>query len=376
MAGLYLHIPFCPTRCIYCDFYSSTDRRWLTRYVSALCRELEARRDYLGGEALHTVYFGGGTPSVLPIEALHTLFAAIDRIYGLSACEEITLEANPDDLDDNYVRGLSSLPVGRVSLGVQTFSDPLLHLLRRRHTALQAVEAVRRLRRAGFSNLSIDLIYGLPGQTSDQLSADLRQAVDLGVEHLSAYHLTYEEGTALWRMRQKGLVAEADEETSVTLFDCLVDTLSRAGYEHYEISNFCLPGRHSRHNSAYWDGTPYLGCGAAAHSFDGCASRQWNVSSVQAYVEGWEAGGAAFEVETLSPAERYNDYVLTALRTRRGLRLDRLAQFGPSFVRHCLACAEPHVARGLLQAEEGRLHLTRAGIFVSDGIIADLIWAD
>ena len=242
MAGIYIHIPFCKTRCIYCDFYSTTRSELKQRYIGALCRELEARKEYLKGEPVETIYLGGGTPSQLAEEDFRQVFETIEKVYGLEVAGEITLEANPDDLTDKYVAMLRTLPFNRLSMGIQTFDDATLRLLNRRHNASQAIEAVERCRRAGFRNISIDLIYGLPGETDQRWKCDLQQAVGLHVEHISAYHLTYEKGTRIYEMLQAHRIREVDEESSVRFFSTLIDTLGNAGYEHYEISNFCKPG--------------------------------------------------------------------------------------------------------------------------------------
>ena len=268
MAGLYLHIPFCKRRCIYCDFFSTTQSEKKTAYVSSLCRELEMRKDYIGGETIETIYFGGGTPSQLSQEDFISIFSHIYKVYNVEPDAEITLEANPDDLTPEYITMLRSLPFNRLSMGIQTFNEDMLKLLQRRHTADRAIHAFNNCRRAGFHNISIDLMYGLPGETLDSWQKDLEQAVNLHPEHISAYHLIYEENTALWKLREQHKVAEADEDLSVSLFGTLIDSLSAAGYDHYEISNFCLPGLHSRHNSSYWTGKKYLGCGPSAHSYN------------------------------------------------------------------------------------------------------------
>lgn len=374
MAGIYIHIPFCKTRCVYCDFYSTTRSDLKRRYIDALCEELRSRQDYLGGEPVRTVYFGGGTPSQLDEADFRRVFDTLGRTYALEQCEEITLEANPDDLSDDYARMLQRLPFNRISMGIQTFDDATLRLLRRRHDARQAVEAVEHCRRAGFANLSIDLIYGLPAETDRRWESDLRQAVALDVEHISAYHLTYEEGTPLHRMLQDHEVKEVDEESSVRFFTTLMDTLAAAGYEHYEISNFCKPGMHSRHNSAYWQGIPYLGCGPSAHSFD-TRSREWNIASLDRYITAIEAGNRLYETETLDTPTRYNEYVMTALRTRRGIDLPTLeARFGRPLTAYCARMAAPYLSGGKLEQRNGRLCLTREGIFTSDGIISDLMY--
>lgn len=376
MSGIYLHIPFCKTRCIYCDFYSTTRAEWQGRYVETLCRELRMRRDYLHGEPVRTLYFGGGTPSRLGEAEFRQIFRTVGEVYGLEQCEEITLEANPDDLTDEYVALLRTLPINRLSMGIQTFDDRLLHLLNRRHTARQAVEAVERCRKAGFDNISIDLIYGLPGETEQRWRQDLEQAVALDVAHLSAYHLTYEEGTRLYDLLREHRVHEADEEESLRFYLLLTERLQAAGYVHYEISNFCRPGLHSRHNSSYWQGVPYLGCGPSAHSFD-TRTREWNVASLEAYLKGIESGRRDFEREERDTATCYNERVMTSLRTMWGLDVDRLASdFGPALRDYCLRMADSHLKEGRLEWRDGRLCLTRSGVFVSDSVLTDLMFVD
>ena len=376
MAGIYIHIPFCKRRCIYCDFFSTTQSKKKSAYVRALCRELEMRRDYVEGEEIETIYLGGGTPSQLTEEELKAIFSSIYHIYKVKTNAEITLEANPDDLTPEYVAMLRQLPVNRISMGIQTFQEETLKLLHRRHTATQAIEAFRRCREAGFQNVSIDLMYGLPGETLETWKEDLRQAINLRPEHISAYHLIYEENTALWKLREQHQVEEADEDLSVSLFETLIDRLKEAGYQHYEISNFCLSGMHSRHNSSYWTGKKYLGCGPSAHSFNG-VSRQWNVASLEGYIKGVEGGRLDYEVEELDLYTRYNDFVLTSIRTCWGMSLSKLrSEFGEELYRYCMRMAKPHEDQGVLENREGVLRLTRKGIFVSDGIMSDLMWVN
>ena len=373
MAGIYIHVPFCKTRCAYCDFYSTTLEELKPRYVDAVCQELLMRATYLLGEPILTVYLGGGTPSQLSAEELKKLFYCIDKVYGLRDCQEITLEANPDDLTEEYVEMLASMPFNRISMGIQTFHDPTLQLMGRRHTATQAIEAVSRCQDYGFDNISIDLIYGLPGETPERWRQDLQTAFSLGVQHISAYHLTYEQGTRLWEMLQQGKVSEVDEDTSVELFRMLCDEMQQAGYEHYEISNFALPGYRSRHNSAYWREVPYLGCGPSAHSFDG-SSREWNVASLSDYIMAIEQGHRDFEHERLDINTRYNEMVMTRLRTCEGIPLSALQQrFGKTYHDYCLHLAAPFIRQGLLEQQGDTLRLTREGIFVSDDIISDLM---
>ncbi len=242
MAGIYLHIPFCKRRCLYCDFYSTTRDEMKHRYTAAICKELELRKSYIDGEPIETIYWGGGTPSQLSREDFEQVFETIHHIYKVSSDAEITIEANPDDLNDEYVSMLRTLPFNRLSMGIQTFNDESLSLLHRRHTAQQAIEAFSRCRDAGFNNISIDLMYGLPNETEQTWANDLEQAIEMRPEHISAYHLIYEEGTPLWKLREQHRVEEADEDLSVRLFTMLIHRLKEAGYQHYEISNFSLPG--------------------------------------------------------------------------------------------------------------------------------------
>ena len=376
MAGIYIHIPFCKRRCIYCDFFSTTQSEKKSAYVRAVCRELEMRKDYLEGEDIETIYLGGGTPSQLLREELQEIFDYIYKVYPVREDAEITLEANPDDLTPEYVAMLRQQPINRISMGIQTFQEETLKLLHRRHTATQAIEAFRRCREAGFQNISIDLMYGLPGETLETWKEDLQQAIGLRPEHISAYHLIYEEDTVLWKLREQHQVEEADEDLSVSLFSTLIEQLSEAGYQHYEISNFCLPGLHSRHNSSYWTGKKYLGCGPSAHSFNG-VSRQWNVASLDDYLKGVEEGRLDYEVEELDLYTRYNDFVLTSIRTCWGMPLSTLrSDFGEELYRYCLRMAKPHLDQGVLEKSEDVLKLTRKGIFVSDGIMSDLMWVN
>ena len=376
MAGIYLHIPFCKTRCIYCDFYSTTRSEMTDRYVSALCRELELRKSYLDNEPVETIYFGGGTPSQLSKENFEKIFETIEREYNWEQCSEITLEANPDDLNPEYIKMLASLPFNRISIGIQTFNEQTLRLLKRRHTAGQAISAVKECRMAGFQNISIDLMYGLPGETPESWKADLEQAISLNVEHISAYHLIYEEGTPLFEMLQKHKVEEVDEDSSVDFFALMIDRLTQAGFQHYEISNFCKPGKHSQHNSSYWTGKKYLGCGPSAHSFNG-NTRQWNVSSLDKYIVGIEKGIPDFEIEELDVTTRYNDFVITSLRTMWGLSLNRLEkEFGTEFKQYCLENAQAYLESGKLEIKDNTLFLSKEGIFISDGIMSDLLWVE
>ena len=376
MAGIYLHIPFCKSRCIYCGFYSTTSLEWRQRYVDALCLECRLRRNELS-EPIHTIYIGGGTPSQLTTAQLHQLFDSLLANYPLPALHgaadeglEITIEVNPDDVTSDFADALASLPVNRVSMGVQTFDDARLSFLHRRHTVAQVSQAVSRLRSAGIANISIDLMYGFPNETLADWRHDIDSALALGVEHISAYCLSIEEGTPLWRLKTKDeRLSFPDEELERQMYELLMDRLAAAGYEHYEISNFARPSRRSRHNAGYWHDTPYIGLGAAAHSYDG-RSRSWNVSDIRQYVEAINEGNRPCDGEQLDADTHYNDRIATALRTSDGLDLDSLSEVHRHY---CLQEARRFLADGLLMLRGQRLVLTRRGLFVSDYVMSSLM---
>jgi oxygen-independent coproporphyrinogen-3 oxidase len=365
MAGIYFHIPFCKQRCLYCDFFSSTESRKKEKYVDALCEELAEKKAYLR-EPVKTIYFGGGTPSLLSSADFEKIFHTLHPIYGEDENREITLEANPDDVTLAYLESIKHLPFNRFSLGIQSFDDKELQLLNRRHDAQSAIWAVERLQQAGYGNISIDLMYGLPGQDLKIWKKNLRQAINLQVQHISAYHLTYEEGTPLYRRLKAGGIASVDEELSNRLFEMLIDTLTAAGFEHYEISNFAKTGFQSRHNSSYWNGTHYLGIGASAHSYNGF-SRQWNKRTL-------DYRTSDCEIEMLDEKMAYNDFVITRLRTMKGMDLNELVTlFGESRKTYCLQQAHKFILNGLLNYKNNFLRLTRKGIFISDGVMSDLM---
>ncbi len=375
MAGIYIHIPFCKRRCLYCAFYSSTQHNEQQRYCEALCKELRLRSNYIIG-VVNTVYFGGGTPSTLTVQQLGTILGAIKENFTLSPTAEITIETNPDDLTPEYLATLRSLSFNRLSMGVQSFDDRQLKALGRRHTAQRASQAVEDARAAGFENISIDLMFALPSSTLDEWQQSIEQAIALHPTHISAYNLTYEEGTPLYRALQEGSIKAIDEEENLAQFATLIDTLGAAGYRHYEISNFALPGYESRHNSSYWHDVPYLGCGAAAHSYDG-HSRRWNIADIKAYIKAIDSGEPNFEIEHLSPSEQYNDAILTRLRTTDGVPVDWIRQrFGDRLTDYMLKNAAPHLSAGRLREQSGALVLTRDGLFVSDAIMRDLIYIE
>lgn len=368
MAGIYVHIPFCKSRCVYCDFYSTTREQEAERYIQALCREIAGRKGELSHTRVRTIYIGGGTPSLLSTEQLCKILACIHEHYTVEPDAEVTLEMNPEDLVD----GVQLRGINRISLGIQTFDDELLCLLRRRHTAARAVEAVRHLQAAGFDNISIDLIYGLPGQTMEQWEHDLSVAFSLGVQHLSAYALSYEEGTVLSRWRREGKVREASDELSVEMYGRLCQRAKESGFQHYEISNFALPGHHSRHNSSYWTGDAYLGFGPGAHSFDGDRTRRANNPDLQHYL--LTPYFPPHTDEHLSDSDLYDETVMCGLRTSHGIDLETLAlRFGKSYHDYLLRMAQSHLQAGRLVLDGGRLRLTQKALMVSDDIMSDLM---
>lgn len=373
MAGLYIHIPFCRSRCIYCGFYSTTKLSLRQRYVEALCREMAIRSERTEESGARwevgTVYLGGGTPSQLTHDQLQQLFDTIYYIYKVENDAEITVECNPDDVNTELASLLVGLGVNRVSMGAQTFNDERLRLLRRRHTGAQVPQAVDCLRKAGIDNISIDLIYGFPDETLYEWEQDIDSALSLNVTHLSAYNLMYEEGTALYELMSQGKLRANDEDTERLMYDTLTNRLTQAGYEHYEISNFARPGLRSRHNSSYWTDVPYLGLGAAAHSYDG-KFRQWNIDDLDRYMEGIEKGLPIVEREELDAQIRYNDRVMLSLRTCEGLDLTQLTD---SERQYCLSQARSYLADGQLCRQDDRLILTRCGLFVSDMVMSSLM---
>lgn len=372
MAGIYLHIPFCKSRCTYCDFYTGTNESHMNAFVNALCTEAVLRREE-ANEPIGTIYFGGGTPSRLHRNHFEQIFNTLYRYYPIAPDAEITVEANPDDLTDAYAEMLGSLPFNRLSMGIQSFDNSELQFLNRRHTAQEAIDAVRRCQQRGFDNISIDLMYGLPGQSTAMWQRNLEQAVGLGIQHISSYHLIYEERTRMYRLLKAGRIAPVQEETSTKMFTLLIDRLAAAGFIHYEISAFGREGFFSRHNSAYWTGMKYIGLGPSAHSYDG-VSRSWNVRSIVRYNNSAKTGLFEREREQLSLQERYNEFILTGLRTMWGVDLRKLkGRFGEELYDYCLENARKHIDQRLLQTEKGKLKLTREGIFISDGIMSDLM---
>lgn len=355
MLGVYIHIPFCKSRCRYCDFYSTTLLGRRAEYVEALLKERGERI------APDTIYLGGGTPSVLEVEDVARILAAI----GTENAKEVTIEVNPGDVTQAKTEAWMRAGVNRVSMGVQSFQDELLRNIGRRHTANEAREAISNLRVAGIRNMSIDLIYGLPGQTQTMWEADIAEAIKTKAEHISCYCLSYEEGTPLWQARERSEIQETDEETENAMYEYLCEALRKAGYEHYEVSNFALPGFRAVHNSNYWNDTPYIGLGAGAHSYDG-KRRFWNPSDLNQYIEGVLAQDLLREEEVLTPEQKQIERIMLGLRTREGIAADLLDPAGQTK-------AERMLSGGLLRKEDGHYIATQAGLHILNRITEELI---
>ncbi len=372
---LYVHIPFCKQRCIYCDFYSTTlSTEFATSYIEAVANEINHRFSELPSKTLTSVYIGGGTPSLLPLDAIHALFTAIRSRFAFSQDVEITFEANPDDINIQLIKALQSEGVNRISLGVQSFNDTQLQLLNRRHTAAQAVQAIHLIHQQGIPHISIDLIYGQPLQTLDMWTSDLNQALSLPIDHLSAYALTVETSTKLHRMLNDRIIAMPSDDDTLSMYKVLCNLTRQYGFQHYEISNFCLPHSHSRHNSGYWQNKSYLGIGPGAHSYDG-KSRKINPPNIHQYISSY--GITHRHIEELTTNERCNDYIITSLRTCNGLNLKTFcADFGTTRTESLLTWARPHILRKNLVHDNHTLRLTESGIFISNDILSDLMFID
>lgn len=373
--NLYIHVPFCAQRCSYCDFYTQTNLRLRSVYLSALVKELEIRRAQMPvGTLIKHIYLGGGTPSLLAIEELEQIISTIRRLYPLATEGEWTIECNPDDISPDYAQGLRWLGFNRVSMGVQSFQEDDLKFLNRRHSSQQVYSAVSALRSAGVDNLSLDLIYGLPKQTAETWGDNLRRIIDLAVPHISAYHLIYEEGTPLTKMRDRGLVTEVSEDDSLRFLEMLTNRLSKAGYEHYEVSNFALPGCYAQLNTGYWMGESYMGFGPSAHSFDGCNLRAENIASIHDYAHTiLDLGTLPQSTEILSTTDLRHEILMVRLRTQWGLSLDEYtSKFGQAHTERLIQLSQSYLADGLLSLQEGTLRITQRGLFTSDAIILAL----
>jgi oxygen-independent coproporphyrinogen-3 oxidase len=373
MAGIYIHIPFCKKRCTYCDFYTEVAPQLIQTLTEWLVKELYLRKDYLQEPHVQTIYFGGGTPSILKQADFKKIFDAIFDLYEVDKEAEITFEANPDDLTPDFFASIHSLPFNRISIGIQSFDDTDLKRINRRHTGKEAIEAVTNARKAGFENISIDLIYGLPSQSIDAWKKQIETACNLHVQHISAYGLTYEEGTVLWKQRENNEIAAVDDETMNEMYRILVHTLEQNGFEAYEISNFAQKGFRSRHNTSYWKMEPYIGIGPSAHSYD-LNSRQWNVASINEYISKIDRNEVFFEREELTLTDRYNDYIMVSLRTSDGISTELSNKlFGIDLTAYCMQNAKRFIDNGHLEFTNGKLCLTANGILVSNIIITELM---
>ena len=376
MAGIYVHIPFCNSKCAYCGFYSLPSLKLKDRFLEALKAEIVARKDYLQGDAVNTIYFGGGTPSLLSLKEIGELLHLINAHYPVASNAEITLEANPDTLSLEHLEGLRQLGVNRLSIGIQSFFDNDLKYLSRRHDSHHAQQCLDWAKLAGFENISIDLIYGLPSSNAEQWNKNLDIFFAYGLSHLSAYALTLEPNAILTKQIELGKVQPVNEEDALRDYEILCQRAAENGYLHYEISNYCRSGMHSKHNSSYWFGTPYIGFGPSAHSFDG-NSRQWNVSSVEKYCVSVPepVEGSAIEKEILSPEQHYDEYVMLRLRTHWGIDLKWLKrEMGERFSTYCEQHAQPLIAQGRLSQTREFLYLTDQQMLFADGIAEELFW--
>ncbi|HDR52589.1 MAG TPA: radical SAM family heme chaperone HemW [Mariniphaga anaerophila] len=370
MAGIYIHIPFCRQKCYYCDFYKTINTSQTENFLKALQNEAELRKDYINGESISTIYFGGGTPSVLKEKEIAFILNFLNRIFQIETDAEITFEANPDDLTPVYLQALGRAGINRLSIGVQAFQDEHLKKMNRRHNAQQALHSIENASVAGFTNLSADLIYGLPGLTRQQWKQSLTKMFRLPVDHLSAYHLTYHEGTPFFTWLKKGTLSELPENESLVQFHLLLDEAAKAGFEQYEISNFARKEMYSRHNTAYWTDENYLGLGPSAHSFNG-NSRRWNVSRLETYIGGVTNNLLFWEEEQLSDTEKFNEYIITRMRTKWGISVQEISnRFGEKRAKEVVKHATGYLQSGKMKETSGTLTLTREGLFVSDDLMA------
>jgi len=373
MAGIYIHIPFCKCFCNYCDFYSITDNSETESFVQAVLLETAIQARYLDGETVETIYLGGGTPSLLTARQTGQIISAVRNNFTVSDDPEITVEINPDDVYEGYFAELAGIGVNRVSMGVQSWNDKRLKYLGRRHDAGQSATALQLAFKEGIVNVSADLIYGVPGMTTGDLKNDLEKTFTFPVTHLSAYHLTIEDGTRFGKMKKEKKLTEPDEETSNAMFSLLGSFCRERGFIHYEISNFAREGYISRHNSAYWKQVPYLGLGPSAHSFNR-TSRQWNISDVKKYIRSVSTGKIPFEKEDLDRLTTFNEYVMTSLRTMWGIDLGYVeAYYDKELHDYLINLSGKYIRYGLMHREKNTLVLTDQGRMISDNIIAELL---
>ena len=371
MAGLYIHIPFCKSKCVYCGFYSTVNQKDIEKYVSALEEEMVLRNNETAGETIQTVYFGGGTPSLLQPSQLQHVISIIHRLYTLDPKAEITIEANPEQLTCDYCQNLKALGFNRISIGIQSFHDEILQFLGRKHTAMEALQAVENAHDAGFDNISIDLIYGVNERNNELWQKELNTAFHLPIKHFSAYALTVEENSLLYRRIHQHKTVEPDEDLASIQYNILSKAVENSPFTQYEVSNFAMKGWESKHNSAYWHRVPYIGLGASSHSYDG-QHRQWNAPNLNGYFAQIESGKTYHEQETLTDIDQYNEFVLLGLRTRTGIDLNEMENlFGTEKVSSFMQYFESDIENDLYRLEDNRVCLTAKGLWFADGIAED-----
>jgi oxygen-independent coproporphyrinogen III oxidase len=374
MAGIYIHVPFCKQACNYCNFHFSTNLALQNDFTVALLKEIELRRTYLGKEPIETIYFGGGTPSLLPLHSIRDILNSIYRNFTISADPEISLESNPDDMTPTNLKAWKEAGINRLSIGVQSFFKDDLVWMNRAHDTEQAVKSLENTITAGFENFSLDLIYGLPDLTDDKWNENLRKAISLNPTHISCYALTVESKTALYKMIQLKKTADIQPEKQARQFLTGIQLLEAAGFEHYEISSFARPGRRSRHNSSYWQSKKYLGLGPAAHSFDGI-SRQWNIPNNAIYIRSLMAGELNMESEKLQPRDLLNEYIMTSLRTMEGLDLQKVSDlFGTEKSLSLENNSKQYIESKKIERKKENLVLTNSGKLFADGIASSLFF--
>jgi len=373
MAGIYLHIPFCKQACHYCDFHFSTSLKHKDELLQALVKELHLQKNYLQNQSIQTIYFGGGTPSILSANEINLLLDTITNLHTVTADAEITLEANPDDLDKAKLHDLRQTPVNRFSIGIQSFFDEDLQWMNRVHRAQEAEASVKRAQDLGFENITVDLIYGYPLLTEQKWKHNLAKVFELDVPHVSAYSMTVEPRTALASQISKKKQPPMNDRQSADQFTMLMDAMQTKGFEHYEISNFCKPGHYSRHNSNYWRGVNYLGIGPSAHSYNGEA-RQWNIANNAKYMQAIHADSLPAETEILTETNRLNEYIMTSLRTIWGLDLDRLNSIAAASANELVKAARPYLEKEWIIQTENKIYLTQTGKLYADHIAAELFF--
>jgi len=372
MSGIYFHIPFCKQKCSYCDFYSTKDSNWIDELVQSEIKELILRKDYLNHELVETIYFGGGTPSLLSIYSVIKLLKCVRENFNVSADCEITFETNPDDLTEDYLKELFDNQINRLSVGIQSFNDDVLKYLGRRHDSCNLNYNIETAKSVGFDNISVDLIFGIPGMSLHTYLDSLDKVIQLDIQHISAYSLTIAEGTLFYKLRKQNILKEIDEEDLLVQFNSTIDILSKNGFNHYEISNYAKEGYKSQHNCSYWEDVNYIGIGPSAHSYNGI-SRQWNISNTHKYCDLVGKNVPFFEVEFLTRKDKFNEYIITGLRTSNGVSRKFIEEnFEGEIVKHFIKEVFSLLKQELIHPDHDRVVLTRRGILISDYILQKL----